>query len=291
MLSHASNPTPESRGGDVVRVYFGCRDGGNRAHVAWVDLDMSAAPTPRVIDVADEPVVAPGALGAFDDSGTSMGCLVHDGNRTLLYYLGWNLGVTVPWRNSIGLAIREHRDGRFVKSSPAPVLDRAACDPFTLSYPFVMRDERRWRMWYGSNLRWGSQERDMHHVIKYAESTDGIDWRRTGEVALGLSGDDEIAVCRPWIENGGATYHLWYCHRGGSYRLGVAESNDGRVWQRRPLPAGLDVSPTGWDSEMLAYPARLDHQGRRYLFYNGNAYGKTGFGMAVEEDSQQAVKP
>ena len=41
----------------------------------------------------------------------------------------------------------------------------------------------------------------------------------------------------------------------------------------------------GPDGPPSAYPARLDHQGRRYLFYNGNAYGKTGFGVAVEEDS------
>ncbi len=283
MLSHASNPTPESREGDVVRVYFGCRDAGNRAHVAWVDLDMSVTPIPKVIRVAEEPVVVPGPAGGFDDSGTSMGCLVQDGDRTLLYYLGWNLGVTVPWRNSIGLAIRQHPDGPFVKHSPAPLLDRSACDPFTLSYPFVLRDERGWRMWYGSNLQWGAHERDMHHVIKYAQSQDGIHWDRTGEIALGLNGGDEIAVCRPWVDNSGASYRLWYCHRGASYRLGLAESPDGRAWWRCTLPEELDVSPAGWDSQMLAYPARFDHKGRKYLFYNGNGYGKSGFGVAVED--------
>jgi len=281
MLSHASNPTPESRGGDIVRVYFGSRDERNRAHIGWVDLDMASRV--RVVDLADEPVVAPGPVGGFDDSGTSMGCLVQDGDRTLLYYLGWNLGVTVPWRNSIGLAIRESPGAPFVKHSPAPVLDRAACDPFTLSYPFVMRDGRLWRMWYGSNLQWGPQERDMHHVIKYAESKDGLHWERTGEVALGLCEPEEIAVCRPWVESDGAGYRLWYCHRGAAYRLGLAQSGDGRNWQRSSLPGGLDVSPEGWDSKMLAYPALFLHRGRRYLFYNGNDYGKTGFGVAVEE--------
>ncbi|MBI3866478.1 MAG: hypothetical protein HY290_31745 [Planctomycetia bacterium] len=281
MVSHASNPTPEPRGDDVIRVYFGCRDASNRAHIAWVDLEMGNAP--RVIRIADEPVVAPGPQGGFDDSGTSMGCLVQDGDRTLLYYLGWNLGVTVPWRNSIGLAIRERPDGPFVKYSPAPLLDRATCDPYTLSYPFVARDNEGWRMWYGSNLAWGSHEKDMHHVIKYARSRDGIHWERTGEVALGLEGGDEIAVCRPWVEDRGSSQRLWYCHRGAAYRLGLAESRDGRTWNRVPLPKELDVSPTGWDSEMLAYPARLDHRGRQYLFYNGNGYGKTGFGVAVAD--------
>ena len=38
-----------------------------------------------------------GPLGAFDDSGTSMGSLVPVDGALWLYYLGWNLGVTVPW--------------------------------------------------------------------------------------------------------------------------------------------------------------------------------------------------
>ncbi len=281
MLSHAANPTPEPRGGDVVRVYFGSRDRDNRAHIGWVDLEMT--PSPRVIRVADEPAVTPGEPGGFDDSGTSMACLVHDGERTLLYYLGWNLGVTVPWRNSIGLAVRERPDGPFVKYSPAPLVDRAACDPFTLSYPFVMRDGERWRMWYGSNLRWGSREQDMDHVIKYAESRDGLSWNRSGEIALGLNGPNEYALCRPWVERRGSSYRMWHCYRGHAYRLGLAESSDGRAWKRQALPAGLDVASDGWDSEMLAYPATIVHRGRRYLFYNGNRYGKTGFGVAVEE--------
>ena len=136
MLSHASNPTPEWRSGEVVRVYFSSRDARERAHIAWVDLEMT--PSPRVIHIADEPVVSPGPRGGFDDSGTSMGCLAQHGEQTFLYYLGWNLGVTVPWRNSIGLAIRQRPDGLFEKYSPAPLLDRNSADPFTLSYPCVL---------------------------------------------------------------------------------------------------------------------------------------------------------
>jgi hypothetical protein len=32
---------------------------------------------------------------------------------------------------------------------------------------------------------------------------------------------------------------------------------------------------------MIEYPFVFDHQGRRYLLYNGNDYGKTGVGLAV----------
>jgi hypothetical protein len=280
MRSHATNPVPEARGGDIVRVYFSSRDDKNRSHIGWVDLDMSDQP--KVIRVADEPLVVPGPRGGFDDSGATMGCLVHAPERTYLYYLGWNLGVTVPWRIAIGLAIREGRDGPFVKHSPAPVLDRSAVDPYSLSYPFVLREGSRWRMWYGTNLHWGEADRDFRYVIRYAESADGIRWNATDRVALDFDGPGEYALARPCVEQIGSAYRMWFCSRGDSYRLGVAVSSDGMTWRRQPLPAGLDVSPEGWDSEMIGYPALIVHKGRRFLFYNGNRFGQTGFGVAVE---------
>jgi hypothetical protein len=282
MVSHAANPVAEHLHDDVFRIYFGCRDAKNRSHIGSADVELGASA--RLVAVADEPVLSPGPLGTFDDSGTSMGCLVPDGPRTWLFYLGWNLGVTVPWRNSIGLAVRDGLGQPFVKRSLAPLLDRCDADPYTLSYPCVLRDGPRWRMWYGSNLSWGATETDMNHVIKYAESDDGLSWRRDGTVALGLCSPEEFAVCRPWVIQDGAVYRMWYCHRGCSYRLGYAESQDGLRWHRRSEVIGIDVSPDGWDAEMIAYPSVGVHRGRSYLFYNGNRYGRAGFGVAVRDE-------
>jgi hypothetical protein len=39
-------------------------------------------------------------------------------------------------------------------------------------------------MWYGSNSAWGARKEDMRHLIKYAESTDGIDWTRNNIIAI-----------------------------------------------------------------------------------------------------------
>lgn len=283
MVSHASNPVAEPRGGNELRVYFSCRDKDNRAHIAFLDIAVNGDKI-DVVRVADEPVLAPGPRGTFDDSGTSMACLVCNGDRTLLYYLGWNLGVTVPWRNSIGLAVRTGADGAFTRVSPAPIVDRSAEDPFTLSYPCVLKNGDTWRMWYGSNLSWGETERDMNHVIKYAESDDGIHWRRDGAVALGFHAPDEFAICRPWVVPERRGYRMWFCHRGAAYRIGTAESMDGITWRHSADPPFPDVSITGWDSEMVCYPSLCEHQGRRYLFYNGNRYGLTGFGVAVEDE-------
>ena len=282
MRSHAANPVAEPVGGDGLRVYFGSRDADNRTSIGTLDLTLAGG-SARVLRVAPEPVVAPGPPGTFDDSGASVGCVVRDGDRALLYFLGWNLGVTAPWRNSIGLAVRDRAGVPFVRYSPGPILDRSPADPFTLSYPCVLRDRSGWRMWYGSNLSWGATEASMRHVIKAAESDDGVAWRRDGATAVGFERPGDYALCRPWVVADGPVHRMWYAHRGDRYRIGYAESADGRTWVRQDHRVGIDVTPGDWDGEMVCYPCVFDHGGARYMLYNGNRYGAAGFGLAVLE--------
>ena len=281
MRSHAANPVAEQLDGDLFRVYFSPRDEHNRSHIGYVDVDLR--PPINLRGMAEQAVLAPGVVGTFDDSGVSLAGLVDAGQQRNLYYVGWNLGVTVPWRNSIGLAVCPAGAGDFTRASVAPVMDRSAVDPYSLSYPFVLRENEAYRMWYGSNLAWGPRLVDMRVVIKYAESGDGVDWRRTGRICIGFASPDEYAFARPCIIREAGRYMMWYSYRGASYRIGYAESADGLTWERQDHLAGIDVSDSGWDSEMIEYPFVFDHAGHRYLLYNGNGYGRTGFGLAVFE--------
>jgi hypothetical protein len=117
--------------------------------------------------------------------------------------------------------------------------------------------------------------------IKYAESEDGINWYRDKVVAIDYANDGEYAISRPSVIHDHECWRMWYSYRGQSYRIGYAESADGIHWKRLDSQVGIDVSTTGWDSEMIEYPFVFDHKGQRYMFYNGNGYGKTGFGLAV----------
>jgi len=74
---------------------------------------------------------------------------------------------------------------------------------------------------------------------------------------------------------------MWYACRGESYRIGYAESADGLNWTRLDHAVGIARSESGWDCEMIEYPFVFDHGGQRYMLYNGNGYGKSGFGLAV----------
>ena len=44
---------------------------------------------------------------------------------------------------------------------------------------------------------------------------------------------------------------------------------------------GIDVSAEGWDSVMVTYAHVYEHKGKTHMIYNGNGFGKSGFGYAV----------
>ena len=54
-------------------------------------------------------------------------------------------------------------------------------------------------------------------------------------------------------------------------------------WERKDEAVGIDRSAEGWDSIMMCYPYVFQHNGRKYLFYNGNGFGESGLGYAIME--------
>jgi hypothetical protein len=281
VVSHAAVPHAEPLEGEHVLVYFTVRDDRRRSHIAVAEVDLGEAASPA--RVSPEPLLAPGPVGAFDDSGVMTSCLVRDGAREYLYYQGWSLGVTVPFYVFVGCAVRDGSDESFERVSPSPVLGRDPLDPSMCASPWVLIEDGRWRMWYASNRGWtfprGEAQYRVH--IRYAESKDGLEWSRDGHVCIDFQSADEYAIARPVVLRENGVYRMWYSHRGPSYRIGYAESCDGLDWERRDDEAGIDVSEEGWDSEMIEYACVFDAGGRRHMLYNGNGFGMTGIGHAT----------
>lgn len=277
--SHAAVPAIEVVG-ERARVYFSPRDAEGRTRLASFDLDLSGAP--RVLATSPRPLLDLGRPGAFDESGTTMSCVVEHEGRKYLYYTGWSLGTTVPFYLFAGLAISDDGGANWRRISEAPLLDRADADPYMTLSPWVLLDDGLWRMWYVSGSRWEHEGgRPKHYYnVRYAESQDGIKWRRTGIVCLDYGSPEEFAISRPCVLKDRDLYRAWYACRGTAYRIGYAESKDGVSWVRKDDLAGIEASPAGWDSQMLAYPCVFDHSGKRFMLYNGNDYGRTGIGLA-----------
>lgn len=285
MHSHAMIPIAERTGGDLYRIYFSSRDKLNRGHGAYLEIDMRN-PT-KVIRVHEKPILEPGALGCFDDSGSLPNSIVKVGSRKLLYYTGINLGVTVKIRNSIGLAEWNELTHRFERCYEGPIIDRTRNHPHFVATPEVIYEGGRFRSWFTSCVGWklhSDVPRHYYH-LEYAESKDGVTWERDGTVAIDFRDEYEYALGVPRVIKDGNVYKMWFCSRATvdchTYRIRYATSIDGIKWVRYDDIVGIDVSPSGWDSQMICYPFVFDHGGVRYMLYNGNDYGKTGFGIAV----------
>lgn len=282
--SHAALPFAETIDQRQIGVYYSPRDEHGSAHVALAHA-RADGPGGELIacDHEPEPILSPGRIGAFDDRGVTMSCVVHTESATFLYYTGWTLGVSVPFYFFVGLAIRPSGEPVFKRVSPAPILERNNVDPYLTASPWVLREDGIWRMWYVSCIGWRLVDGEPQHRyhLRYAESEDGIAWRREGRVSIDFASNSEYAISRPCVVRDSDCYRMWFSARGDRYRLGYAESPDGLTWVRNDQDAGLEPSDAGWDAEMLAYPAILDHGGYRYLLYNGNGYGRTGIGYAV----------
>ena len=282
MVTHAAFPLAERIGEDLYRIYFSARDELNRAQVGYIEININEPQ--KVLYITEKPVLGLGDLGCFDDNGVMAEWIVGHGGMKYLYYYGWNRGVTVPYYIYIGLAISKDGGETFERYSKVPILDRNTVDPYQTTGPCVLIENEIWRMWYvSSDKGWKITNGKLspYYHIKYAESKDGIGWDRKGIICVDFKSKDEYGIGRPCVLKEDGIYKMWYSYSTGSYRIGYAESLDGINWERKDDEAGIDVSDSGWDSEMIEYAFVFNHKGKKYMLYNGNGFGKDGFGLAT----------
>ena len=281
---------------DFVRIYFSTRSrdaGGYVSHIAYADVDKKLE---RVLRTAQRPALSAGALGAFDEHGIfPINVVRHDG-RIHAFTCGWSRRVAVPVETAIGAATSTDNGDTFTRLGPGPVMAPAPNEPFLVGDPFVLIRDGRWHMWYIFGTRWMESPSDPGparvYKIAHASSADGVDWQRDGRaIVADAIGDDECQALPTVFECDGR-WHMYFCYRAATdfranrdrgYRLGYAWSSDLREWTRDDRSAGIDVSPSGWDSDMLCYPHVFWCDGTAYMLYNGNAFGRDGFGVAVLE--------
>lgn len=288
--SHASHPCIIRVKNNAFIIAFTRRDHTQRSHVFLTYAEV----VDGEIFLQDDPVLAlyPGETGYFDCDGVISGCLIEHRGQYYLYYVGWQNLPGGLWSCDTGRAVMDVEMMTLQKEFPGPVLARDKNNPlFAAATAFYITDDGRWHTWYNSGIRWEKINDKWHHYygIHYAHSQDGIDWECELEMILPFADKYEYAFGRPSVVNWDGKYHMWFAHRATrdikTYRIGYASSTDGRHWQRNDAISGIDVGVDGWDSEMICYPNVFGHQRYKYMLYNGNGYGGTGFGYAVLENS------
>ena len=281
MQTHAAVPFIDKLDKDNFRIYFSPRDQNNQASMGFIEINMK---NPKeILSISNEPILTVGKLGSFDENGVMGTSLVNFNNKKYLYYVGWNVGKSIPFRWSIGLAISEDDGKTFQKFSDGPILDRNYIDQYMVSSPTVIFDDGKFKMYYLSILQCEVQDGKFKapYNIRYAESQDGINWNREGKVAVNFQHPNEYAIARPSIIKENNLYRMWYSYAIEKYKIGYAESKDGVTWKRMDDKVGIDVSSSGWDSISIEYPNIFEYDDKKYMLYCGNDFGKTGFGYAV----------
>ena len=280
---------------DYVRVYFSTRrpdgDGQYLSYVTYIEVDREMR---KVLRVADRSVMPLGGLGAFDEHGIfPINVVRHDG-AVRAYTCGWSRRVSVPVETAIGLAISRDDGRTFERVGTGPVMGPLPAEPFLVGDPFVLQHDGLWHMWYIFGTRWtpahpGERGPARVYKIAHATSPDGCSWLRDGRPIVADRLGDEECQALPTVFSRDGRWHMYFCYRHATdfrtnaaraYRLGYAYSGDLRHWTRDDSSAGIDVSPDGWDSEMQCYPHVFECGGQIYMLYNGNAFGRAGFGAA-----------
>jgi hypothetical protein len=278
---------------DRLRIYFTCRPkpdtyGKFVSYISFIDVDKSDPE--KVLYIHDKPVLDLGVLGSFDEFGTHPCCFIFNKEELFFYYQGWSRPSSVPYETAIGLATSDDLGLSFNKFSKGPLFGRNYQDPFLENGFFVYSENQSYYLFYASCKEWINLSGKLEPVYKIvmATSSDGINWHRKGVELFNPKFDLE-ASGRPCVIKIKNLYHMWFCYRNvksfrgdsdGAYRIGYAYSTDLINWTRDDDRSGIDISSFGWDSEMIAYPYVCKVKDKYFMFYNGNNFGRDGFGYA-----------
>ncbi|ATX80286.1 hypothetical protein Ga0123461_1874 [Mariprofundus aestuarium] len=282
---------------DFIRIYFSTREkdetGKYLSHISFVDMDKSFQ---KVIGVSSKTVIKLGGLGCFDEHGIFPMNVLRDKDKILAYTTGWNRRVSVSTDASIGLAVSVDGGVTFNKVGKGPVLSSSLHEPFLVGDAFVAIYRNIYHMWYIHGTKWASvdpeEAPDRVYKIAHATSQDGISWRKEGRQIVADRLNDDECQALPTVICLNDKYHMFFCYRYATdfrknknrgYRIGYAYSDDLIHWTRDDGDVGIDVTEGSWDSDMLCYPHVFEMDGNVYMLYNGNEFGRFGFGLAKLE--------
>ena len=283
---------------DFVRIYFSTRaldsNGKFLSHVAFVDMGKNLR---DIIRVSDQTVIPLGNLGCFDEHGIFPMNVVRVDEAVYGYTCGWNRRVSVSVDTAIGLAISRDDGLTFQRVGNGPVLAASLHEPCLVGDGFVRYSGGSFHMWYIFGTGWktyspGSPP-ERTYKIGHAVSNEGVAWvkEEARQIITDRLGPDESQALPTVVEIDGRL-HMFFCYRQSSdfrdnkdrgYRIGHAWSDDHLNWTRDDEHPQLHATAGEWDSDMQCYPNVFECDGKVYLLYNGNQFGRFGFGLAMLE--------
>lgn len=283
---------------DFIRVYFSTREQDSKgkflSHIAFVDFTKDFS---KIIQISDKPVINLGKLGTFDEHGIFPMNVLQKGNLVYGYTSGWSRRHSVSVETSIGLVVSKNRGLTFDRIGDGPILTSSLSDPFLVGDPFVKIIDDTYHMWYIKGTFWKQFKEDYQpdriYKIAHATSNDGVEWTKTEIkqlIADKLGSDESQAL--PSVVQIENRFHMFFCFResfdfrnshGRGYRIGHAISDDLKTWTRDNHETFIETKEGDWDREMQCYPHVFELENQIFILYNGNHFGRYGFGLCKLE--------
>lgn len=277
---------------EFIRIYFSTRrldsSGKSISYVKYVDFDKEFK---HILKVSKHDVLGPGGLGCFDEHGIFPLNIVKVCSDVIFGYTnGISRRSSVAVETGIGF-VESYDDGEtFERKGNGPILSATINEPFMVGDPFVKYLDD-FHMWYIFGKEWKNSPEGTPERIYKIGHTSSHNWYDWGKKEEGIQiipdklGPNECQAL-PSVIYFDNMYRMLFCYRDAfgfregkenSYKLGYAHSYDLKTWKRDDNWIKLETSD--WDSDMQCYPHIFELDGKMYLLYNGNEFGKYGFGL------------
>ncbi len=292
--SHAQMPTVTKVDDARWRICLAGRDDQNRSNIIVADVDPTR--DMAVLSVSETRPLAFGGPGAVDRDGIGVTCAIHHEGQHLWVGGGMNVRDHEQYRITSFWLSSPDQGQSFVRLDAPPLLAPGPENPLGAGIASILKVGDAWHMWFTSMRPWRSTHggpSEPTYDIRHAVSDDLMHWSQDQDPAIALDAPREAGIVRPTVLQAAKGFEMWYSVRGPAnpgaphsrdYRIGYATSSDAMHWQRHDKDMRFENPPQDgdWDSDMQCYPNVVAHNGRRYLFYSGNGFGRSGIGYAVD---------
>lgn len=278
---------------DVIRVFFSycVPDNGKLiSRIGSVDYKKDFS---EIIDVSKD-IISDGELGTFDEHGIFPLSPFMDDGVLKGITTGWSRRCSVSVDTALGLVISDDNGRTFKRYGKGPIMSSNVNEPYLIADGFIVKtDDGKYVMYYIYGTKWshyeGIEQSERTYKIALSQSNNLLDWERSSEQIIASKFDDE-AQALPSVAKYRNKWHMLFCYRHTtrfredsqfSYKIGYASSNDLFNWKRNDDVICIPLE--GWNKEMQCYPNIFVMDNEPYMLFNGNNFGKTGFGLVKLE--------
>lgn len=247
--------------GERLRMWFSWRDMHSLGYCESED-GVHWTP-PRIVFEFDR-------RNEWEKNDVNRPAVVKAGDTYYLWYTGQN------WEtHQGGIGLATSRDGlTWERASDRPVMAPAGgWEKGSLMCPHVLHEGGRFRMWYSAG------EMYEPDAIGYAESADGLNWKREDSnpvlrPAGGWEADRVAAVCIVPRATDYLAFYVGFANGFENSQIGMARSPDGiHDWQRYDGNPIIGPGPAGsWDDCNVYKPFAVRFHDRWFVWYNASRH-------------------